>query len=115
VTAVQPSDQPPPWQVFPQLQPHELGATQGQQEAWLDSVWRPFWQALNDAERESYLNFWRATKDWREWIRFVCERPTGFDAAQDAAEAQEIRAALLRNTPPRHSFLERLRGAFRRR
>lgn len=39
-------EQPPPWVVFPRMEPLEAAADQGAQEAWVDQVWRPFWASL---------------------------------------------------------------------
>lgn len=81
-------DHPPPWKVFPRLLPDQLGATQGAEEAWLNAVWRPFWNALDGDSKTRYFEHWRASAEWREAIRFVCDAPSGFDAADDAADSE---------------------------
>ena len=110
-----PKDQAPPWLAFPGMRPEEFGATQGAQEAWLDGVWRPFWLALGEDERARYLDHWHCTRDWREWIALVCEMPADFDAAQDAAEAEGVRARVLREGDSQTRWIDRFRKSWRRR
>ena len=87
------SDQPPPWQVFPAMAPEQLGATQGAEEVWFDTVWRPFWQTLDTVQREAHHARWRTTADWRDSIDFFCHTMSAQDLADGAREAE---AALAR-------------------
>lgn len=100
----------PPWVAFPRLRPEALPATQGAEEQWIDTQWRPFWRALDGAQRARYLDCWQASAEWRAAIRFYFEAlDAPFDIAADAAEA----AAWRQSRPPRPSWLRRLLARFR--
>lgn len=81
-------DQLPPWKAFPELQPLQVAARQGLQEAWVDQVWRPFWGSLSASQREAYFEHWQASTDWRDAIRATFEPEPGFDAEADLADSQ---------------------------
>jgi hypothetical protein len=81
-------DEPPPWRVFPDMQPLQVAARQGAQEAWADHVWRPFWAALSPVQRQTYFDHWGASDEWRDAIRMAFEVPADFDAEADAAESE---------------------------
>lgn len=91
--------QPPPWQVFPGMQPADAGARQGAQEAWVDQVWRPFWSALTPSQRQAYLAHWGASEEWQQAIRATFEPDPGFDAAADLADSQRHLAEVLSASP----------------
>lgn len=58
----------PPWIVFPNSSPI-YGWNQGGNEYWKTNVWMPFWTAMSEDERESYLEKWQPPdEDWRETI-----------------------------------------------
>lgn len=86
-----PLDQPPPWQLFPDMQPWQVAARQGVQEAWVDQVWRPFWAGLSPTQRDAYLAHWQASEPWQQAIRSTFEADPGFDAAADLAESLRYR------------------------
>jgi hypothetical protein len=92
------------------MQADEIGARQGAEEAWIDGVWRPFWAALSAEQRLAYLGHWKASENWREWIRFVCEQPADFDAAEDAADSERLSGerAAAKQAAGEVSFLSRL-------
>lgn len=57
----------PPWIAFPYAYP-AIGFTQGENQAWMRNAWRPFWLALPEDERRSYLKRWRAGRLWSEFL-----------------------------------------------
>ncbi|HQU83569.1 MAG TPA: hypothetical protein PKY59_10605 [Pyrinomonadaceae bacterium] len=58
----------PPWICFPNSSPIH-GWNQGYQEAWKNDVWVTFWNKLNNAEKENYLNRRKPpSEDWHETI-----------------------------------------------
>lgn len=61
---------PPPWSVFPHLDPLGLGALQGDVAYWWSHFWRPFWNSLSPAEQEAYLISNNASADWANCVRF---------------------------------------------
>jgi hypothetical protein len=48
----------PPWLEYPGSEPTWSGWRQGLSEAWLLSVWLPFWRGLTDNDRSRYLQRW---------------------------------------------------------
>ena len=70
---------PPPWSVFPHLDPLGLGALQGDVEYWWRQFWRPFWNSLSPTEQEVYLISNNASADWADCVRLwrddLDERP----------------------------------------
>jgi hypothetical protein len=83
-------EQPPPWKIFPTMQPLEVAARQGLQEAWVDQVWRPFWATLTPLQRERYFAHWQASAAWKDAIRGTFEIPADFDAEADLADSQRF-------------------------
>lgn len=60
---------PPPWAVFPHLDPVGLGALQGDVAYWWRQFWSPFWNGLTPAERDTYLASNNASADWADCVR----------------------------------------------
>jgi hypothetical protein len=61
----------PPWIAFPdsdELEGAWGGWRQGYGEGWLDGVWLPFWHRLSDAEQHAYVDKWKASPGWREYL-----------------------------------------------
>lgn len=112
-----PLDQPPPWQVFPDMTPWQVAARQGVQEAWVDGVWRPYWTGLTPAQREAYFVRWQAGQEWQRAIRAIFEAEPDFDAEADWAESQRFlaqRAPMVESGSP-SDWRQRLLRLFRRR
>lgn len=59
---------PPPWRVFPDIDPEAVGSLQGSAAYWWDWFFLPFWRAATSAERQRYLEDFKASPDWRECI-----------------------------------------------
>jgi hypothetical protein len=78
----------PPWVAFPQMDPVELSTDQGLLGAWSTQVWWPFWTVLSEAEREIYLDHWKASDEWRQWLHFSFDVDPDFDAEADLAESE---------------------------
>ena len=103
----------PPWKAFPGLSPSDLGARQGAQEWYSDTVWRPFWNGLTEDQRGRYHQHWQTEPVWRMAIgRLVFTE----SAEEIAAEARESDAFLQRWREERQrnakaSLLARLRSA----
>jgi len=54
----------PPWVVFPGSLPNH--ANQGNQQAWAEVVWKPYWKRLTREQRLSYVERWNPQEDlWR--------------------------------------------------
>ncbi|MGS1073535.1 hypothetical protein [Burkholderia glumae] len=60
---------PPPWAVFPHLDPLGLGALQGDVAYWWRQFWSPFWNSLSPTERDTYLTSNNASADWADYVR----------------------------------------------
>lgn len=54
----------PPWVAYPGIPPDEFFWREAG-EPWLNLVWRPFWNALDEAGRERYLTRWPPPDVWR--------------------------------------------------
>jgi len=83
---------PPPWIAFPAIEPDTLPAhmRQGAAEPWFDQQWRPFWMSLTPAQQERYLSHWKASQEWRDALAFFFNPDWEADAAQDAAESEQL-------------------------
>jgi hypothetical protein len=53
----------PPWVTYPDYGPGD-GFWRQSGEPWWAHVWLPFWDSLNDREREAYLSRWSAPEQW---------------------------------------------------
>lgn len=58
----------PPWVRYPNESPHSPFWRQGNAEAYLDYVWRPFYEALPDEVQGQYLDRWNADSEWRDFL-----------------------------------------------
>jgi hypothetical protein len=63
----------PPWEVFPQYD-SETGFWKQGGQFWIDELFGPFWNGLNNAQRTAYLQKWRASIDWRERLALNLDR-----------------------------------------
>jgi len=54
----------PPWVEYPGFPPAD-GFWRQSGEAWLNHVWRPYFDALTADEQASYLERWKVPDDWR--------------------------------------------------
>lgn len=100
---------PPPWKAFPDIPPADLVAylKQGVTEAWFDKRWRPFWNSLNDEQRDQYLQHWSASPAWRDALSIFSDHE-GLDLATEWKEFEQDlrrREAQASSTP---SFWQRL-------
>jgi len=100
---------PPPWQAFPDIAPQDLVAylKQGLTEAWFDQRWRPFWSALDEQQREAYLQHWSASPAWRDALSVFSDH----EGTDLEAEWKEFEQNLNRGSPPtsaKPSFWQRL-------
>ena len=59
-------------------------------EEWFHQVWRPFWAALNIAEKVSYLQHWNASPKWIHAIGIAFDAPDNSDAGADARNQARI-------------------------
>lgn len=59
---------PPPWIVFPEIDPDTLGSLQGSIDYWWYVYWTPFWQKLSTQEKQEYYNINNASPEWIECI-----------------------------------------------
>ena len=60
----------PPW--LGGVDPWWSGAwRQGSGEWWLHHEWYPFWDGLDDAERESYAERWEMPAEWRDHFQRI--------------------------------------------
>lgn len=102
---------PPPWRVFPQIDPQTLPVhlRQGEAEPWFDQQWRPFWATLTAEQKVQYLDHWQASPDWRAAIAFHFDHTWAADAATDAAESSQHQEQL-RQTRAKPSLLARWFG-----
>lgn len=60
---------PPPWIVFPDMDPEAVGSLQGSVAYWWDWLFLPFWSAATAAERRRYLEEFNASAEWREFVK----------------------------------------------
>lgn len=44
-----------PWLAFPNVSPESSAWRQGDTERWFDPEWRPYWKALDDAQKTNIL------------------------------------------------------------
>ncbi len=103
----------PPWVAFPDLTPDELSRhlKQGLIEAWVDAHWRPFWASLDREEREGYFEYWDASEEWRETIRFFFEPDPDYDPIADQLESEEyLRVMREKRQREKRSLLSRIFG-----
>ena len=63
----------PPWIVFPEVDPGELGRMEGEMGCWWENHWLPFWTTLNDEERRGYLEQKEAPTGWVEFFKSYVE------------------------------------------
>ncbi len=59
---------PPPWIVFPELDPSTLGSLQGSIEYWWDWLFLPFWHSADNSTRERYLSKYPADAAWINFL-----------------------------------------------
>ncbi len=59
---------PPPWLVFPDMDPEAVGSLQGLAAYWWDWFFLPFWSAATAEERRRYLDEFKASSEWREFV-----------------------------------------------
>ncbi len=59
---------PPPWLVFPDMDPEAVGSLQGSAAYWWDWFFLPFWSAATAEERRRYLEDFKASPEWREFV-----------------------------------------------
>lgn len=59
---------PPPWIVFPAVDPSTLGSLQGSLEYWWDWLFLPFWNAADASAKASYLEKFPASAEWMEFL-----------------------------------------------
>ena len=85
---------------------------QGVTEAWFDQVWRPFWDALDAAQKVAYLSQWKATPEWIDAISSAFDVPEAFDVDADARESAAYLQALRdeQRKMPKRSWFSRLFG-----
>lgn len=62
------SEPPPPWKVFPDVDPSTLGSLQGSMEYWWDWLFLPFWIASDAQARTRYLKTHPPSEDWCEFL-----------------------------------------------
>jgi len=58
----------PPWVVYPGQFPWWVGWRQGGGEAWLMSIWRPYWRSLDEQQQLDYLQQWSPPLAWRDFL-----------------------------------------------
>lgn len=54
----------PPWIVYPG---HDFGEgffRQGEGNTWMEYIWSPYWDSLNEEEQEAYLKRWNVPEGW---------------------------------------------------
>lgn len=78
----------PPWVQFPDMEPADLRATQGLEEAWLDHEWWPYWMSLSESDRLSYLQNWQPSDAWQSELDFLTRTREEFDLAEDVADRE---------------------------
>jgi hypothetical protein len=59
---------PPPWVVFPNIDPSTLGSLQGSMEYWWDWLFLPFWSELEFSDRARYLKNHATDEHWLEFL-----------------------------------------------
>lgn len=59
---------PPPWLVFRDMDPETVGSLQGSAAYWWDWFFLPFWRAATSEERLRYLEEFKSSPEWREFI-----------------------------------------------
>lgn len=59
---------PPPWTVFPELDPSTLGSLQGSIEYWWDWFFLPFWSSADESARARYLAKHPTSAPWVEFV-----------------------------------------------
>lgn len=59
---------PPPWTVFPNVDPCTLGSLQRSMEYWWDWLFLPFWSALDGSARSRYLKGHPTDENWLEFL-----------------------------------------------
>jgi len=92
------------------MTPLEFPPTQGAEEAWTDTVFRPFWLGLDANARSQYLHHWEASPEWRDALAFAFEGPLTMDHAADAAESDSHLDEWRQLRWCKRGFLSRLLG-----
>ena len=59
---------PPPWVVFPEVDPESVGSLQGSLAYWWEWWFLPFWRAADFTERQRYLEEFDASPEWRAFL-----------------------------------------------
>jgi hypothetical protein len=59
----------PPWISFPDSDPLALWVSWRYGNFWLDTVWKPFWNAMDENQQNAYLKKWRPPND--DWYQTV--------------------------------------------
>jgi hypothetical protein len=81
---------PPPWIAHPGREPGDFYWREAG-EPWLWDVWRPFWDQLDDTQRQAYLGRWPAPS--REWLDLVLT--DDLQHRLDEGDAQDRAAGIL--------------------
>lgn len=99
--------EPPPLAtVFPDVKTSD-STNQGSVEHYIYSIWLPFWESLDSAARERYLDRWQVSEEWRQYIA-ECYGPWPFDLAAEARES-EAYLAEWRKSKPKETMTGKLR------
>lgn len=61
---------PPPWTLFPYLEPDFKGAMQGEFDYWWTLYWKPFWDAASPSEKEQYMHLHQPSEAWDGYLKF---------------------------------------------
>jgi len=67
---------PPPWLVFPELDPETLGGRQGAIDYWWTWYWSPFWDSRSKDEQIQFLKEKHASPEWAEYINLSSQGNT---------------------------------------
>lgn len=59
---------PPPWVVFPEVDPSTLGSLQGSMEYWWDWFFLPFWRSADELARQRYMAKYPTGAPWHEFV-----------------------------------------------
>lgn len=60
----------PPWVKFPEFPPFDTFWRQSG-EYWLAYEWLPYWESLNQQEKEDYLIHWQVPEVWRLFSAYI--------------------------------------------
>jgi len=58
----------PPWVIFPNLFQGVPRWNQGIEEDYGVNHWLPFWQSLNQQEKQEYMDKYDCPLDWKDWL-----------------------------------------------